>query len=78
LKPILVITRKLTVMRKFIFPLTIIGLLAIPVTSSAASTTHGTVIKKETNNFKPKKKKKKKSHGAGCEAYGRFAQGTTK
>ena len=59
-------------MKKLIFSLTLIGLLAIPVTSSAASNESGTVIKKEANNFKPKKKKKKR-HGGGCEAYGRFA-----
>jgi hypothetical protein len=74
----LVITRKLTVMRKFIFPLTILGLLAVPFTSSANEVTHGTVIKKESNNFKPKKKKKKRGGHAGCEAYGRFAQVATR
>lgn len=63
--------------RTIVLTLCLSTLIGLPLTAKAAQTheaaTSVTSIKKESKDFRPKKKKKKR-HGAGCEAYGRFAQ----
>lgn len=67
--------------RKFILTLTVFAFIGLPTTSKAATACESGVTfsngKSVSNEFRPKKKKKKK-HGGGCEAYGGFAQATTR